>query len=377
MLNIDPVVKINVEVGAVTVTDGVFDIGAIIGPTSVTGKLDSTHRFKAYENIAAMVTDGFATTDPEYLAAQKYFGVSPAPNRVVIIHYDATSESDSPVIALVDAIDKGAEFYGVYYIPKASETAANIKLYIAGIASALESIQRGVVFYGVADTVANAIASGGLFDAMGGTKRACGLYCTSSADDAAGLMGAAMGLSRTNQNSVFALCYKTVASATENAISQQEVESIKAMNANVYVRRTRARAYVENGSVGSGLRFDDVLYLDRITYDIQQSIYTMIADSPVKLPQEDSTSLAFLAEIGGILDSYYTMGVLAENAWRGPAIGGIEVGDILEHGHAEFAESFDTQSVADRAAHKAMPVTVLLSLSGSVESIEITVYVQT
>jgi hypothetical protein len=41
-----------------------------------------------------------------------------------------------------------------------------------------------------------------------------------------------------------------------------------------------------------------------------------------------------------------------------------------------WTDSYDLQSDADRAAHKAMPVQVALTLAGSVESIVITVNVQ-
>lgn len=380
MLNIDPVVKVNVQVGTSSAASGVFDVGAIIGPTSVTGKLDTTHRFQTYGSLAEMAADGIQSSSPEYLAAQKYFNVSPAPASVVIIFYDtAENTTDSPTAAMLDAIDKGAEFYAVYYIPKTSETAANIKTNIVALASALDSLNRGVLFYGVTGEVSAVIVDNGIFATLAGSgsKRAVGMYCASAENDAAGLMGEAMGLALQNANSAFALCYKSVASATKADVTQTQVASLQALNANVLVQRTKTRAYIEKGATASGLRFDDVLYLDRIAYEIQQAIYEMIANSATKLPQDDSTTLAFLSEIGGILDNYYNMGVLAESPWRGSAIGGLETGDIVEHGHNEFADSFDNQTTADRAAHKAMPITVLVCMSGSVESIVITVDVQT
>jgi hypothetical protein len=42
-----------------------------------------------------------------------------------------------------------------------------------------------------------------------------------------------------------------------------------------------------------------------------------------------------------------------------------------------IVDTFDNQTTADRAAHKAMPITVLLCLSGSVESVVINLDVQT
>lgn len=435
MLNIDPIVQVDVHVGTATAVSGVFDVGAILGTTPVAGKFDTNNRYKEYESLAKMVQDGFLTTSPEYKAAEKYFGVDPAPSKVVMIYYfsnpaaaDNASDYDSsetydvgdyclypigsaenkktyvcktaettgtwdsskwdevdtvnehPVTAMLDALDQGAEFYAAYIVNKADESFANIKTYIFEVASAMESNNKGVIFYGFNGDVASAVSDSGLFKSLmtQGAKRAIGLFCTESVDDACGLMGEAMGLAKANANSAFALCYKTVASATVNDLTQPEVVSIKGVNGNVYVQRTRARAFVENGAAATGLRFDELLYIDRMTFEIQNAIYELIADSPTKLPQNDSTSAIFLNAIFNVLDSYYDMGVLDTTAWRGPSIEGmVETGDFIEHGHAEFVDSFDTQSEVDRLAHKAMPITILLCLSGAVESIKIMVDVQT
>ncbi len=380
MLNMDPVVQVNVSVGSNSASAGVFDVGAILGPTAVTGKLDTTHRFKAYDSYSAMIADGFTATDPEAKAAAKYFGADPAPAGVVIIFYDtAENTTDTPTIALLDAIDKGAEFYSVYYCPKASETDANIKTNTAALLSAINSQNRGMLFYGVTGSASAIIASGSLLRTIAatGAKRAIGAVCTSEIDDAAAVMGEAMGLSRTHEQLAFALCYKSVPAMTVNSLSQSEIDSIKEYNGNVYVQRTKTRAGFENGTTPSGLRFDDVLFLDRIAHDIQVSLYSMIADSDVKLPQADSTTTLFISEIYRILEGYYNAGVLADAAWRGPDIGTVETGAIVEHGYTAFASSFDEQSTADRALRKAMPITVLLCLAGSVESIVLYLDVQT
>ena len=432
MLNIDPIVRVDVNVGSSMAASGVFDVGAILGSTAVAGYFDSGNRFKEYSSLAEMTADGFQTTSEEYKAAAKYFGVSPAPSKVVMIFYyanpvaadeataydsthtyakddyckhtdgsvtktykcntanttgtwdaskwDEQSDNELPSSALLDAIDKGAEFYSVYFIPKEGESAANIKTYVAGIASALDGQNKGVVFYGFTGEVASAVSAEGIFATLkeAGAKRAIGLYCTSEVSDAAGLMGEAMGLSKMNPDEAFSLCFKTVASATVNEITQTQVEAIKAVNGNVYVKRTKERSYVENGTAATGLRFDEILYVDRMVHEIQQAVYEIIADSAVKLPQKDSTSTQFINAIHGVLENYYNMDVLGTAAWRGASIAGvINKGDFVEHGHAEHVESFDKQSEADRLLHKAMPITVLLCLTGSVESIVITVDVQT
>ncbi|MBQ1365431.1 MAG: DUF3383 family protein, partial [Clostridia bacterium] len=54
----------------------------------------------------------------------------------------------------------------------------------------------------------------------------------------------------------------------------------------------------------------------------------------------------------------------------------IASGDYIENGFALWADSYDNQSEADRAAHKAVPIQCALTLAGSLESVVITVNVR-
>ena len=387
MLNMDPVVQVNVSVGATTIPAGTYDVGAILSSDAGTGTpLTTTKRFVVYESFNELVNGvenekpAYDSTTDVYKAAQKYFGVAPAPSQLIVIYYDISDgTTETPTSAMLDAIEKGAEFYGVYYAPKSGETDVNIKANVVSIASALNSIGRGVEFYGVTGTAAQIIANDGLMASLAdaNAKRAIGMACTSDIDDAAGLMGVAMGYGRSSDSSAFALCYKSIATATVNSFTQGEVDSIKAVNGNVYVARTKTKAGLENGATASGLRYDDVLYLDRIANDIQTGIYSMISDSPTKLPQNDTTTTLFISEINRILENYYNIGVLSDAVWHGTLYNDMEDGMIIDHGYYAFADSFDNQTTANRVAHKAMPITVLLCLAGSVESVVINLDVQT
>ena len=71
MLTMDPVVQVNVSVNQTTTVQSVFDVGAILGPSTV---ISTTNRFATYASLSEMVTAGFTDQMPEYVAAQKYFG---------------------------------------------------------------------------------------------------------------------------------------------------------------------------------------------------------------------------------------------------------------------------------------------------------------
>lgn len=431
MLNIDPVVQVNVSVGTNVVSAGVFDVGAILTPTSGSGTaLTKESRFAVYSGLSDVAsgsetTPSFDSTSDVYIAAEKYFGVSPSPAKLVVIYYETDPDAeeysstkayaigdyclhegdlfvcntaiaspgetwtaahwdsvpkttDTPTGAMLDAIEKGAEFYGVYYSANSADS-AEMKSQLVSIASALMSLNNGVLFYGVTGTVNEIISDNGTMKTMAnmGIRRALGLACTTSVDDAAGVMGIAMGYARNARNRAFALCYKSVPSISVNPYKQDDVENIHEINGNVYVARTKTRAGLEVGAVASGLRFDDTLYLDMISHDIQTGIYSTIADNPTKLPQNDSTTVLFISEINRILEGYYSIGILHDAEWRGTLYNDMEEGTLIEHGYMAFAGSFDDQSTADRAMHKAMPITILLCMAGAVESIVINLDVQT
>ena len=381
----NPVVLVNVSIGASSTVSSVFDIGAILTPEAGTGTtLGTTTRFAYYASMSEIlngesgVKPAFADSTETYKAAAKYFGVTPAPRKLLIIYFDP-SGSDYPNVALLDAINKGAEFYGVYYIPKASETAANILTYTKAIDTVLNSIERGVQFYGFTGTVVSSVAAGtvpGDLYALK-SKRAVGMYCTTQTNDAAGLMGVAMGYGINAASESFALCYKGIDTATANDLSETEVNTIKGVNANVFVTRSKIGAKVEKGTTASGLRYDETLYIDMISKEIQEGLYETIANSQTKLPASDSTTALFIGEIYRIMEQYYNIGVLGDAVWRGTPVGDINTGDMVQHGYYAYAESYDTQSEADRLAHKAMPITALMCLTGSVESVVINLHVQT
>ena len=101
------------------------------------------------------------------------------------------------------------------------------------------------------------------------------------------------------------------------------------------------------------------------------AIYT---DFALSLGADHSTA-QFINRFSSILMGYTDRGVLASGLWRGTPSDPLQTGDTVENGFALWADSYDDQPDADRAAHKAVPVQVGLVLAGSIESIVITVNV--
>ena len=88
-----------------------------------------------------------------------------------------------------------------------------------------------------------------------------------------------------------------------------------------------------------------------------------------------TSTAQFINRFSSILMGYTDRGVLASSLWRGSDIGPVKNGDVVENGFLLWADSYDDQSDADRAAHKAVPVQCALCLAGSIENLIITVNV--
>ena len=125
-----------------------------------------------------------------------------------------------------------------------------------------------------------------------------------------------------------------------------------------------------------GSRYDERLYVDMISSDLQDAAVSLLVENPDKIPQTDDASAQFINRFSAILLTYTSRGVLATGSWRGNRIGPVEPGDTIENGFTLWADSYDQQSDADRAEHKAMPIHVGLLLAGSVESVVIMINVQ-
>ncbi|MCR5297571.1 MAG: DUF3383 domain-containing protein [Clostridiales bacterium] len=369
MLSINTIAHVVVNTVRASASPASFDTGLLLVEDS---QFAEDRRLYACDNAsaaeAAMLSLGFTAADEPYKAAMKYFAASPAPGRLLISCHPS---SETPAEALGAVLDRTASFYGVLCCDTLS---ASDWLEFSSAAERLT--QPVMLFVPVTGTVSEAVADNGILHKLQGSscKRALPFYCASVSDCAA-LMGTAMGLELSHKGAAFALCYKTLQGVQPSDLTQAQVDRIKEKNGNVYVARGYTHLLLENGTVSNGQRYDEILYVDKIADDLQNAAVNLLAENPDKLPQTDDSTAQFINRFSSILMGYTDRGVLASAAWRGTDTGPVKNGDIIENGFLMWADSYDDQSDADRAAHRAMPIQVALTLAGSIESIVITVNV--
>lgn len=370
MLSIDTIARVVVNAVRPAAAPSVFDTGLLLIKDS---SYTAAKRLKAYTSgadaAAGLIADGFAATTEAYSAAMKYFAASPAPGKLLVSCYPS---AETPAQALNAVLDETADFYGIALGTLESDER------ILGMERAVSSAEKPcMLFLPLTGTPTQAAANNSLLHILHGrsSKRAVATYCA-ELSDAAAVMGTAMGLQMANANSAFALCYKEVPGMEPEDITQGQIDAIQALGGNVYVTRGYSFHLLEKGSTPSGYRYDEILYMDMIAADLQAAAVSLLAQNTGKLPQTDDSTALFINRFSGILAGYTVRGVLASAPWKGTALGGIRPGDVLENGFALWADSYDSQPDADRQAHRAMPISVALTLAGSLESVVINVNVQ-
>ena len=366
MLSITSVARVVVNTIRSSASSSSFDTGLLLVPDASFTEARRLMTYASGTAAAAGLTElGFPADSEAYKAALKYFAASPAPGRLLVSCYPA---SRTPGEALDAVLERTADFYGVTPASVLNDEE------LVSLAQHVEALEHPAVLF--APVTSFSAEAGETLDLLyrGQFKRTLP-FCCGTLSDCAAVMGTAMGLELSHTGSAFALCYKTINGIQPADLTQTQVDSVKAKNGNVYVARGYTHFLLENGTMANGQRYDEVLYVDKIGADLQNAAVTLLAENPDKLPQTDDSTAQFINRFSSILMGYTERGVLVSSVWRGADIGPVRGGEMIENGFMLWADSYDDQSDADRAAHKAMPVQVALTPAGSIESLIITVNV--
>lgn len=93
-LSLSRVINISESLTPAAIATPTFNQGLIMGTSTVipsTGTGSTGIRVRQYSSLAGMVSDGFSTSSPEYIAAQLYFGVNSPPQYVNIGRQDLSA----------------------------------------------------------------------------------------------------------------------------------------------------------------------------------------------------------------------------------------------------------------------------------------------
>ena len=273
MLSVNSIAQVLVNVVRSLGSASSFDTGLIMVEDA--GTYVEAHRAivcnSTAEAIQAMRACGYTSTDSEaYKAVVKYFAASPAPSKLIVSGHPS---SETLAEALEAVLNITSSFYGV--------TIGNTETQerILALDTYITSLHKPLMFFvPITEAVSAATGSGHTLQVLYGrdSKRALPFVC-SALSDAVALMGTAMGLALSHANSAFSLCYKTINGVQPIEATEQQVNAIKALNGNIYLTRGYTHLLLEQGTVSSGERYDDILYMDMI------SLYPAVLSVPCRI----------------------------------------------------------------------------------------------
>lgn len=458
-LPLSPIVNVTVNVAPQAPPTPTFNQGLIVGTTNVIGSVTgSNQRLRQYNTLAQISADGFQTTDPEYLAAEKYFGQSPAPQIIWIGRQDLTALGT----VSIDNAGTGYAVGDIVLVVKVGGSLGQLQITTVGASGAVTGLATVPGFMGtgysigtsVTTTAVTGTGTGLLVDlttvgetplyaiqqcrdaspnwylvcalaaedadhvaiatyaqaatpqlvyfyttssdsALNGTtgnvfslikaqllSRAFGIYSTTQQGLAplnlysqAAAMGVAMGRNTGLAGSYFTMDLKTLVGITPEPLTLTQIGTINGNFGNVYLSYANSYQILQNGTVGSGQFFDEILNLDMVASDMQFSVMNLFT-SVGAVPQTDAGQSSIINVVNQACARAVARGFISPGTWTGQTILQLTAGDPLPSGYRSQSAAFNTQSVSDRAARKSMPIYVAIILSGAIQSVTIGVFVQ-
>lgn len=360
------IVDVTVQVNPATSTlNKSLNLGLIVGTSSVIS--DST-RVVEYTSMNDMLAKGWLGTEPEYAAAQIYFSQIPAPTSVAIGRWDS-SGSETALQAVTACRQANSNWYAVYVC---DTVAADIEAIAAYIETATPA---STYFYDTSDSAVVAGTAGNVMSTLQTNKytRTFGQYST-SAHAAVAAMGYAMGANNGQINSAYTLAYKTENGINPESLTSAQVTTVLNYNGNIYTNYGDSYNLLVQGTVASGLSYDEIINQDILTNNIQTSVLNALMSGP-KIPQTDDGINLLVNAITNPCNDAKNRGIIAPGVWNGPSILGLNTGDTLSTGYLILADTISNQTQADRDARKSPPIYVCCKFAGAIEHVVIGVYV--
>lgn len=369
VLPLDPVVNIIVNLAAVSATRKKFNLALLMGDVGSVADF-SDKRIVTYDSLNSMLQAGFTTEDRLYKAAALIFGQRKKPPLVAI---GKIANKETPIKTIQACRQEDSEWYAGIYCGDMTDAQ------LLEVQEFVEACTPSTMFaFTTGDSKAKA-ADGGIFGPIKskGYRRIIGQYSTSHKDAICAVIGWAMGaMSASTINSAFTLAYKReVGVQAENymqTFTTNDLNNIKKNYGNVYVNRGNYYDVFEEGRVGDGSWFDEIIYLDKFKNDMQLSIMDLLVNA-TKLPQTEAGMGRIKTAIKEVCDDMNRIGFIKEGVWKGEELMSLEYGQVLPSGYLIQSEPINEQSQAERDARNAPPIYVSLKLAGAIHHVTIQV----
>ena len=360
--SLNNIVDVSVEVSNVSVISSNFSLGLIIGSsTALQSDVLKVYNYDTYQT--QMVTDGFKTTDPEYLAAQLYFSQSSKPAQVAIGYQGSSQE---PVAALQACRGKNEDFYVVCFTSTMTDEQA------LAVSAYVESSSTPTLFiHNISDLSAADI--GEELKTTNYTRSV--FFVSTNANICPAVMGLFCGLSTLTANSAFAMIYKTLSGVTPDSVTDSDVQEAVDSKVNVYGTFGRNYSFVYPAVTNGGYAMDEILLIDAAKSLIQQYVISGLV-SANKIPMSESGMSMITSYISRACEILLSAGFITGGIWKGANILNLSTGDAISNGYYIQHDSIASLTAEEKASRQAPPFYVALISSGAIESVVVKVYLE-
>ena len=369
VLPLDPVVNIIVNLAAVSATRKKFNLALLMGNVGTVADF-ANKRIVTYDSLNAMLQAGFTTEDRLYKAAALIFGQRKKPPLVAI---GKVGSEEAPVKTVQECRQADSEWYVGIYCGDITDAQ------ILAVQEYVEACTPSTMFAFTTAEESSKADDGGIFGTIKskGYRRIIGQYSTAHKDAICAAIGWAMGaMSASTINSAFTLAYKReVGVQAENymqTFTSNDLNNIKKNYGNVYVNRGNFYDVFEEGRVGDGSWFDEIIYLDKFKNDMQLGIMDLLVNAN-KVPQTEAGMGRIKTAIKEVCDDMNRIGFIKEGVWKGEELMALEYGKVLPGGYLIQSEPISEQAQAERDARNAPPIYVSLKLAGAIHHVTIQV----
>jgi hypothetical protein len=307
--SIDNVVTVNITKTTAAVTRAGFGTLLIASEfLETTTTPNFTERIRFYSTSSAMLTDGFSSTSPEYLAATAYFSQTLKPPLVAIGRkLTGIDGTETWTDALNAILLENPDFYGVMIT---SRTQADQELVVAWTET-----NKRLAGFGTddVDTLAVTITDlAGVIQAAA-RERSYVFYhpdadgTTSDPWPEAAWFGDRFPI----DPGAATWNLKTLSGPAVYTLTETQRTNALGKNANIYISIGGLNV-TQTGTVGSGEYIDIIRGIDWLTARLQEAVFALLANSE-KVPYTDPGAAAIEKEVKGVLQEATDNGVLAED----------------------------------------------------------------
>lgn len=177
-------------------------------------------------------------------------------------------------------------------------------------------------------------------------------------------------------NSTITLMYKNEPLVAPEFPSVTQLNAVLAKNGNLFVQYNNGTAIIQPGITPSGQYMDTVVGCDFLQGDIQTDVFDLLYGSN-KVPQTDAGMHQIATTISAACADSVNNGLGAPGVWTAQGFGQLVTGQTLANGYYVYAPPIASQSASQRSQRMSVPFQVAFKLAGAVQTVDVTVNVNT